>query len=111
VINTIAELAEHLGTESDRVGRRLYKDTSCGIGFHHDASGVTVSGYCEGTDADCPAHHLAWGFSAEQFDAAVEEADQDGCAMWDATHGCEDCGCDGEVNPGCTTCGGDGVVI
>ena len=111
MITSIEELAEHLGTTPECGARRLYKNTTCGIGFSYGASGVVVVGYCEGTNGDCAPHRLSWGFTAEQFDEAVQRADQDGCDLWDATHGCDDCGCDGAVNPGCPTCGGQGVVI
>ena len=129
MIESIYSLAEHLSisglaiaspTEADnlakRIAKRLFKDTRCGIGFYADDGGVTVAGYCEGTDADCPAHRLTYPFTAEAFDAACEEADQEGCDLWDETHGCDDCETtevDGwkPVDPNCLSCEGSGAII
>jgi len=84
MIESIYSLAQHLSvsglaiaspTEADnlskRIARRLFKDTDCGIGFHADEKGVTVAGYCEGSDVECPAHRIDYPFTEEAFDAAV----------------------------------------
>lgn len=89
-----------------------------------DKGSVTVSGYCEGTDADCPEHGLDFPFSEGEFDAVVEAADADGCDLWDDTHGCEDCathlgipvedGVPAEPCPvwkECPSCEGQGVAL
>lgn len=118
-IQNLAELALHVGAArptKESIARRLYKDTTCGIGFHPDDYGVVVSGYCEGDVGDCPTHYLKWGFTAEQFDKAVEQADKDGCDLWEQTHGCDDCstfvvGNYRPVDPGCSTCQGSGQVL
>lgn len=64
------------------VGRRLYKDTECGIGFECVEGGIEVAGYAEGADAECSAHRLLYPFTAEAFWAAVKAADEDGCDLW-----------------------------
>lgn len=118
-IRTLAQLADYLGAThntKESVARRLYKDTNCGIGFHADDKGVSVSGYCEGVDGDCPSYRLKWGFTEKEFDAQVEKADKDGCDMWDKTHGCDHCRTE-EVNgyrpidPKCPECHGGGQII
>jgi hypothetical protein len=43
---------------------------------------VTVSGYAEGADAECEVHRLYFPFDGEYWDAALEEADYEGCQMW-----------------------------
>jgi len=104
MIENIKDLADamtfacNLETDDDEratrmVARRLYKDTSCGISFWMPDSrlSVSVSGYCEGSDVEHPAHTLDFPFTAEVFDEAVRQADKDGCETWDATHGCEHC--------------------
>ena len=114
------------------ISRRLYKDTSCGIGFSwaRDPEGfdsVSVSGYCEGTDAECESYSLTFPFQIEDFWTLVEQADKDGCDMWDETHGCEECWPEGtcdnwgnEYKPGevgapinkeCKACEGHGVWL
>lgn len=113
-IRNLKDLAEHTGAShptKESIAHRLYKDTSCGIGFSCNATSVTVSGYCEGTDASCESRTLQFPFTGKEFDAEVEAADQDGNALWNQTHGCDDCGLDGAVNPDCKSCGGDGIVI
>lgn len=117
-IRNLIELGAHLGCEPTlgSIRRRLYKDTECGIGFSADETGVVVSGYCEGDVGDCPSYHLDWGFTENDFGTALELADKDGCDLWDATHGCEDCNTeeiDGyrPIDPNCKSCGGDGQVI
>jgi hypothetical protein len=44
---------------------------------------VVVAGYAEGVDAECYSHELAFPFTDEDFDAAVKEADQEGCDLWE----------------------------
>lgn len=122
MIKNLRELAEHVGagkTEgTDKeiaasIARRLYKDTESGICFHAPAEGdrVVVSGYCEGVDAECPPYEIMFPIDSDEFDSTVETADADACSMWNDTHGCEDCGLDGAVNPECETCDGDGIVL
>lgn len=108
----------------ERAGR-LYLTVRLPSPVHRmDKGSVSVSGYCEGTDADCPEHGLDFPFSEGAFDATVEAADADGCALWDYTHGCEDCaphygipvedGVPTEPCPvwkACPTCEGQGVAL
>lgn len=131
-IANLRQLADHVGASYDeaapfevlraRVARRLYKDTECGIGFAADLGGVSVSGYCEGDVGECPDRRLAWGFWADDFDAQVAAADQDGIDLWNATHGCHECAGETEdaweeyagqtfVRQDCPGCGGKGVVL
>ena len=44
---------------------------------------VGVAGYAEGADAECYTHELAFPFTDEAFDAAVKQADEDGCELWE----------------------------
>ena len=96
IIGNLAELATHVGaayaTEAS-VGRRLYKDTSCGITFGLESSEpgvpdtVCVSGYVEGIDAECPSHGLQFPFWPDAFDDAVEWCEQDAeelCDNWNS---------------------------
>ena len=44
---------------------------------------AVVAGYAEGVDAECPSHEMVFPFDDEDFDAAVKEADQEGCDLWE----------------------------
>ena len=127
MIKDIQDLAREVGAARDSstgatdeetaksIARRLYKDTDCGISFWNDDKKVVLTGYCEGSDWNIEGHSLPFPFEAEEFWELVGQADEDGCATWDSTHGCEECGdeVDGviPVNPGCPNCGGSGVII
>jgi hypothetical protein len=121
-IRNLKQLHAHVGSMSDDssfdelakgIAHRLYKDTSCGIGFHapKDGKSISISGYCEGTDAECVSRELRFPFTPEEFDEQVEAADQDGNNLWNETHGCDECGMGGAVNPECKSCGGEGIIL
>ena len=48
--------------------------------------GILLSGYAEDTDAECPTHTLPFPFTPGQFDALRQQADDEGCELYDATH-------------------------
>lgn len=130
-IGSLKELLDARGEESEgQLKHHLYKYTTCGIGCSTNKDGISLSGYCEGTDAECPEHFLPWGaFDMEEFDRVVERADHDGCDLWDETHGCPSCWnrddqgkptaldpepedwTPGTVDPECAACGGHGIVL
>lgn len=113
MINNLADLAIHLGAKEptvESIAHRVYKDTS-GSCFTADETKVTVAGYVEGCDGECPRHELAFPFTPDAFDEALKDCDREADELWMDTHGCEDCGLDGRVNPECPSCGGDGVVL
>jgi len=106
-------------------GGRLYLTVRLPSPVHRmDKGSVSVAGYCEGTDTDCPDYRLDFPFSALAFDGWVAQADEDGCDLWDDTHGCEDCaphygvpvedGVPTEPCPvweGCPTCKGHWIIL
>ena len=95
MIKNLQDLAAHVSAARDAstgatdeetassIGRRLYKDTECGIGFTAKPNGVEVAGYAEGANAECHDIFLAYPFTGEAFDAAVKQADEEGCALWE----------------------------
>ena len=86
MIRNLKDLAEHVEAVREDVksiARRLYKDTSCGIGFEEVPGGVEVAGYAEGSDAELPNHRLLYPFTEEEFSTAVALADEEGCQEWD----------------------------
>lgn len=51
-----------------------------------------------------------------RFDAAVKEVEREALQIWTDTHGCEDCGPEGDygyvaINPECPTCQGEGTIL
>ena len=80
-IRNFSDLQDEVGTEN--VAKALYKGTECGIVFIDDDAGVAVAGYAEGADAECGSIRLDYPFESEDFWTAVDEADAEGCALWD----------------------------
>ncbi len=86
MICNLDDLAHTIGAghqTEESIAKRLFKDTECGITFSAHAAGVTVAGFAEGSDAECPPHALDYPFSAEEFEAAITEADTEGCEAFD----------------------------
>ena len=65
----------------------IFKYTECGCCFIADEGGVTVAGYAEGSDADLAPYYLEWGFTIEEFNYVLNEADADGVEEWDRVNG------------------------
>lgn len=118
-IRNIDELCDGRGfgeMSADSLRRNLYKYSDAGLSFTRIVGGVELGAIVEGVD-DWEAHRrLHFPFDLADFNRAVAELEQAAKDVWDATHGCEDCGLaddDGllPVNPDCKTCGGHGIVI
>ena len=60
----------------------VFKYTECGCVFDADENGVYVAGYAEGSDAELPGHTLNWGFTIEEYNAALDQADAEGVEEW-----------------------------
>ena len=60
----------------------VFKYTECGCVFNADENGVYVAGYAEGSDAELPGHSLNWGFTIEEYNAALDQADAEGVEEW-----------------------------
>ena len=63
--------------------KSVFKYTNCGCVFDADENGVYVAGYAEGSDAELPGHSLNWGFTIDEFNAALEQADAEGVEEWE----------------------------
>jgi hypothetical protein len=93
-IRSIEDLAAYLGVERpDQIAKAVFKGTECGCAYDVmrcsagtgvTVVGVVVRGYAEGSDAECPPHELKFPFTIDDWDAALEEADEEGCEMWHA---------------------------
>ncbi len=86
MINNLEELAAFVGAAhptKESIGRRLYKDTSCGISFEATPERVLVAGYAEGSAAELPWHTLNFPFAEDAWMQAVAIADEEGSEEWD----------------------------
>lgn len=130
-IKTIEDLAAHLSAVHDTaesIARRIYKSTSCGCPAGVDEQGFWVAGYCEGSDYEHEVYRVAFPCDSDAIDRAIEQADKDGEATWNDTHGCEDCYPEGAadrtgyvwfapgteggpIDPNCPTCRGTGTIL
>ena len=77
---------------------------------------LSVSPYVEGIDIDPIAVKLKLPIQESTLVRVFKDIQLEADAMWDETHGCEDCGpadCSGytPINPECGTCGGGGTII
>ena len=106
------------------VERGVYKYTDCGASAGSIDDSGSVSGYCEGSDAEHPAHTLTFPFAESDWFAALDQCETESRETWDSTHGCEECWSQGycteseelefgnwPINPKCTNCNGDGVIL
>jgi len=92
-INNCKELWEEwMGLEESEerskmlLERWVFKGTECGCVFESDEKGIIVGGYAEGSDAELPMYDLEWGFTLEEWDAALDDADKEGCIAWQKAH-------------------------
>ena len=65
----------------------IFKHTECGCVFDADENRVYVGGYAEGSDAELPMHSLNWGFTMDEYNAALDQADAEGVEEWDRVNG------------------------
>jgi len=61
----------------------VFKYTQCGCVFDADENGVYVAGYAEGSDAELPMNSLNWGFTIEEYNDALDQADAEGVEEWE----------------------------
>ena len=77
-------------TEEDaktQVEGAIYKSSECGCSFISDSAGVSLTGYAEGSDTALNPKVLFWGFTYEEFNNTVAEADAEGVAEWHSANG------------------------
>lgn len=64
----------------------------------------------EGTDAEVEADNVFLPCVGKDIDQAVAYVEAEADVIWNDTHGCDHCGCDGGINPECKVCHGEGVI-
>ena len=62
--------------------KSVFKHTECGCSFTTDDRGVWVGGFAEGSDVELAGYPLRWGFTLEEWNTALEMADEDGVKEW-----------------------------
>lgn len=115
-INDLGELCEAVGVESfERLKKAVYKGTDCGAWVAAEAGMIVIGSIVEGADVETEIQMIAYPFTLGDFWAAVDRVEIEAAEIWDATHGCEDCGLADDwsnpINPECKTCHGEGAII
>ena len=90
-INNCIQLWEEIaGEKVETEGRAIvlmensvFKYTDCGCVFGTNDDGIYVAGYAEGSDAELPPHYLNWGFTMDEYNAALAQADAEGVEEWE----------------------------
>jgi hypothetical protein len=84
MIANTKQLADHLGADPTvrSIQRRIYKDTACGASITIHVWGVEVSSIVEGSDAEVPPCSLAYPFTGDDFDRAVEHVEEVADELW-----------------------------
>ena len=123
--------------------RNLYDNTECGVTlgvvlsngvvrYNNELKGlradvpcieIQISSIVEGVDIDCRTISVdlskkgtrKTGDIVKRLYAAVQEVEDEAKDIWTQTHGCDDCGVEGDwgypaINPDCDTCKGLGEI-
>jgi hypothetical protein len=112
-------LCEPSDTSWERLAQATYKSTECGISLYHtdlSAGRVIISSIVEGIEQTTQAYSLQWPFSIEDVTKAIDSVEQEALEIWNATHGCEECGPEDmfgyrPINPECPACEGAGEIL
>lgn len=118
-INSLKDLASIYSIKHDLdekmqklIEKYVYKYTDCGAWIEFIDGGIKLGSIVEGVDECTNVYTLMYGqFTENQFYNTLTLIDEEAQAIWDNTHGCEDCGMGGSVNPECKTCDGNGAII
>ena len=81
---------EHTLNESEAeaaITKAVFKYTECGCSFMSNSTGIFLSGYAEGSDAELPVHDLEWGFTYEDWNHTMADADAEGVEEWHLANG------------------------
>ena len=101
------------------IARGVYKYTDCGASAHFpdNLAEVHLSSIIEGVEQCTETHVMKWPFTWDQWWAALKDIESEAGEIWNATHGCDNCGPEDDmtgyrsINPDCKTCHGEGAVI
>ena len=119
-IKNLTDLAHWFGithkTFKAQIERALYKGSDCGMFSAFEKGKFVVGSIVEGVDFGTETHKLKYPFSTATLNKTLEAIENEAHHIWEQTHGCEDCGIEGEwghpaINPNCKSCKGEGVII
>ena len=65
-----------------RVTNQVFKLTDCGCSFDCTEDGISLTGYAENSEIELPSHSLEWGFTYDEWNGAMAEADAEGVLEW-----------------------------
>jgi hypothetical protein len=112
------EFVDRLHLSPDAVENMVPKGIGIRVIFHVDApvfkkhgGGIRIGSIVEGTDAEVTPVELLYPFTKDDLDKAIERVEIEASHIWDETHGCDDCGMDGAINPNCESCHGQGTIL
>ena len=125
-IETQQEFQDGFGPGVRAARKWLYCDDLHGLGTWDECDsqgiifvGISVGSIVEGVDVDCQTltDDLQGepDIIAERFNKMVADVDSEADYIWRETHGCDDCGSEGEwghpaINPDCQSCEGEGDI-
>ena len=82
VITSEQDLKDYFDTND--IGRMVFKYTECGCCYRATEDYVAVAGYAENSgDAECPDHILYFPFTIDEWNDVLDEADREGCELFD----------------------------
>lgn len=116
IIKNHTALATVLNTTVARLRKTIYRMLDCGPWVALHANGLEMGSIVEGVYAGTQTYSLLFPFSMKDFHNALEAIGNEAGAIWNATHGCPECGEADEsgyiaINPSCGNCEGEGVKI
>ena len=83
-ITNINDLAAMLGADpnEESIRRRVYKDTDCGASISVDETGVQLGSIVEGSDVEIEASFLAFPFTSDDYDDAIQYVEGEAEREW-----------------------------
>ena len=143
--NNARKLFRYFGAKNwGDIYRALYKGSDCGVSvgislqddgkpvycndlYKYELNApvyqINISSIVEGVDIDTETHAVSLtekgtsktGDIIKRLFAAVEKVEEEAKYIWDQTHGCDECGLEGEwggnaINPNCKACKGEGEI-
>ena len=87
-----AMVADNVSTFTEEEAKALvenavYKYSECGCSYTSDSAGVCLTGYAEGSETKLNPKILFWGFTYDEFNETLAEADAEGVAEWHIANG------------------------
>jgi hypothetical protein len=83
IIKNQADMLEYLSAETvAQAEKNLYKATACGAWISFREGFVKVGSIVEGSHAECETHILSYPFTAENWEKAIAEIEEEADILW-----------------------------